>query len=86
MRPQRRVAELVEAFGEPCGQRAAQRLALRTAERPPAADASPVIVVTDGDIAYPPESPPYQVLWVLPAHAAGRFQPPYGRVVAMDPK
>ena len=28
-------------------QRAAQRLALRTAERPPAADASPVIVVTE---------------------------------------
>jgi hypothetical protein len=24
------------------------------------------------------------VLWVLPARDAARFQPPYGRVVAMD--
>ena len=45
-----------------------------------------VIVITDGDIAFPPEPMPYQVLWVLPPNAGGRFQPPYGRVVAMDPR
>jgi hypothetical protein len=27
---------------------------------------------------------PYDVLWVLPARDAARFDPPYGRVVAMD--
>ena len=58
--------------------------AMRTLAEDPAVHA--LIVVTDGDIAFPPESMPYQVLWVLPAHAAGRFQPPYGRVVTMDPK
>ena len=42
------------------------------------------VVITDGDIAYPPEPVPYNVLWVLPARDAARFQPPYGRVVAMD--
>lgn len=42
------------------------------------------VVITDGDIAYPPEPMPYNVLWVLPARDAARFQPPYGRVVAMD--
>jgi predicted metal-dependent peptidase len=42
------------------------------------------VVITDGDIAYPPEPMPYSVLWVLPARDAGRFNPPYGRVVAMD--
>ena len=42
------------------------------------------VVITDGDIAYPPDAMPYSVLWVLPARDAARFQPPYGRVVAMD--
>jgi predicted metal-dependent peptidase len=42
------------------------------------------VVITDGDIAYPPEPMPYNVLWVLPARDVARFQPPYGRVVAMD--
>ncbi|MGE5791596.1 MAG: DUF2201 family putative metallopeptidase [Bacteroidota bacterium] len=42
------------------------------------------VVITDGDIAYPPEPMPYNVLWVLPARDAARFNPPYGRVVAMD--
>jgi predicted metal-dependent peptidase len=42
------------------------------------------VVITDGDIAYPPEPMPYNVLWVLPARDVGRFQPPYGRVVAID--
>jgi predicted metal-dependent peptidase len=44
------------------------------------------VVITDGDIAYPPEPMPYNVLWVLPARDAARFDPPYGRVVAMDPQ
>jgi predicted metal-dependent peptidase len=43
------------------------------------------VVITDGDIAYPAEPMPYNVLWVLPARDAARFNPPYGRVVAMGP-
>jgi predicted metal-dependent peptidase len=39
------------------------------------------VVITDGDIAYPPAAMPYEVLWVTTA--AGAFRPPYGRVVAM---
>jgi predicted metal-dependent peptidase len=42
------------------------------------------VVITDGDIAYPQEPMPYNVLWVLPVRDAARFHPPYGRVVAMD--
>jgi predicted metal-dependent peptidase len=42
------------------------------------------IVITDGDIAYPQETMPYEVLWVLPAHGNPAFRPPYGRVVSMD--
>jgi predicted metal-dependent peptidase len=42
------------------------------------------VVITDGDIAFPTEPMPYNVLWVLPARDAARFQPPYGRVVAID--
>jgi predicted metal-dependent peptidase len=41
-----------------------------------------VIVLTDGEVAYPPEAMPYSVLWVLPAPAPG-FHPPYGAVIAM---
>jgi predicted metal-dependent peptidase len=44
-----------------------------------------VVVVTDGEIAYPPEPQPYNVLWVLPAHGAAAFGPPYGRVITMQP-
>lgn len=40
------------------------------------------VVVTDGDIAFPAAPMPYEVLWVLPREAA--FNPPYGRVIAMD--
>jgi predicted metal-dependent peptidase len=39
------------------------------------------VVITDGDIAYPREAVPYEVLWVTPA--PGAFRPPYGRVIAM---
>lgn len=41
------------------------------------------VVITDGDIAYPDEAPPYAVLWIVPPAAAGRFAPPYGRVLHM---
>lgn len=42
------------------------------------------IVITDGDIAFPSEPMPYAVLWVLPPHGEPGFQPPYGRVIAMQ--
>ena len=45
-----------------------------------------VVVVTDGDIAYPPERMPYDMLWLVPARGAAAFRPPYGRVVAMEPR
>jgi predicted metal-dependent peptidase len=41
-----------------------------------------VVVITDGEIALPAAPPPYDVLWVLPR--AAPFNPPYGRVIAMD--
>ena len=44
-----------------------------------------VVVITDGDIAYPPEPMPYDLLWLVPARAGSPFAPPYGRVVAMEP-
>jgi len=40
------------------------------------------VIITDGEIAFPAEPMPYDVLWVLPRAAA--FNPPYGRVIAMD--
>src|SRR5262249_44710857 len=40
-----------------------------------------VVVLTDGDIEYPPEEMPYNVLWVLPAHGSASFHPPYGMVI-----
>jgi predicted metal-dependent peptidase len=42
------------------------------------------IVITDGEIAFPPEPTPYQVLWVLTPGASTAFQPGYGRVVMMQ--
>jgi predicted metal-dependent peptidase len=42
------------------------------------------IVLTDGDITYPEESMPYDVLWVLPAQAPAGFNPSYGAVIAMN--
>ena len=42
------------------------------------------IVLTDGDIAYPPEEMPYAVLWVLPPHGNAGFHPAYGHVIAMQ--
>ena len=43
------------------------------------------IVITDGDITFPAEPMPYAVLWILPPHGQPGFQPPYGRVVTMQP-
>jgi predicted metal-dependent peptidase len=43
------------------------------------------IIITDGDITYPPEPMPYAVLWIVPPHGQPGFQPTYGRVVAMQP-
>lgn len=43
---------------------------------------SAVVVVTDGDIVFPADAPPYGVLWVLPQMA--NFNPPYGRVLTLD--
>lgn len=44
---------------------------------------SAAIVITDGDIGYPPEAMPYAVLWALPAESP-TFAPPYGRVITMQ--
>ncbi len=43
-----------------------------------------VVVVTDGEIAYPPEPMPYELLWLVPERFTSAFNPPYGRVVAMQ--
>jgi predicted metal-dependent peptidase len=40
------------------------------------------IVITDGDITYPPDAMPYAVLWAIPGETTS-FAPPYGRVIAM---
>ncbi|KAF0137055.1 MAG: hypothetical protein FD152_710 [Xanthobacteraceae bacterium] len=42
-----------------------------------------VVVITDGEISYPAEAPPFAVLWALP-RAMASFQPSYGRVVIMQ--
>ena len=42
------------------------------------------VVITDGDIEYPREPMPYQVLWVLAAGGSSGFAPPYGKVVPMN--
>lgn len=41
-----------------------------------------VVVLTDGDIEFPGEPMPYQVLWMLP-EPSGMFRPPYGQVIAL---
>jgi predicted metal-dependent peptidase len=42
-----------------------------------------VVVITDGEIAYPPEPMPYELLWLVPAGFRS-FSPPYGRVIVME--
>jgi hypothetical protein len=41
-----------------------------------------MVVITDGDITYPDDPPPYAVLWVVPGNNT-TFAPRYGRVVTM---
>ena len=41
------------------------------------------IVITDGEIDYSRDAPPYHVLWVLPQSSNAAFNPLYGRVVVM---
>jgi predicted metal-dependent peptidase len=45
-----------------------------------------VVAVTDGEIAYPAEPMPYELLWLVPARFRAAFNPPYGRVVSMQPR
>jgi predicted metal-dependent peptidase len=40
------------------------------------------VIITDGDITYPPDAQPYAVLWVVPGLTT-TFAPPYGRVISM---
>ncbi len=42
------------------------------------------IVLTDGDIAWPPEEMPYDVLWVVTPPGNPHFRPAYGHVVTMQ--
>jgi len=42
------------------------------------------LVITDGDIEYPQEEMPYDVLWVVTSGAPMNFNPPYGRIVRMQ--
>ncbi len=44
-----------------------------------------VVVITDGEIAYPPEAMPYELLWLVPPGTRSAFSPPYGLVVVMQP-
>ena len=39
-----------------------------------------ILVLTDGEISYPAEEPPYAVLWGL-VDGTPNFHPPYGTVV-----
>lgn len=41
-------------------------------------------IITDGDVQFPVEPMPYEVLWVLPAGRSAAFHPPYGRLVVME--
>jgi predicted metal-dependent peptidase len=47
-------------------------------------DVEAVVVLTDGDIAYPEQEMPYDVLWVLPTNGSASFRPPYGAVIVMQ--
>lgn len=42
------------------------------------------LIITDGDIGYPPEDMPYDTLWILPAGGNAAFRPPYGHVLTMQ--
>ncbi|MBK8009536.1 MAG: hypothetical protein IPK23_14765 [Rhizobiales bacterium] len=42
------------------------------------------LVITDGDIEFPPEEMPYDVLWVVTPGVYRNFNPPYGQIVRMQ--
>ena len=50
-------------------------------------DVEAVVVITDGDIDFPDEEMPYNVLWALtePSYA-DNFEPGYGRVIVLPPR
>jgi predicted metal-dependent peptidase len=41
-------------------------------------------IITDGDVQFPAEPMPYDVLWVLPPGGSRAFRPGYGRIVIME--
>lgn len=41
-------------------------------------------IITDGDVQFPVDPMPYEVLWVLPPGRSAAFHPPYGRLVVME--
>jgi predicted metal-dependent peptidase len=41
-------------------------------------------IITDGDVQFPLDPMPYEVLWVLPAGRSAAFHPSYGRLVVME--
>ncbi|HUE87998.1 MAG TPA: VWA-like domain-containing protein [Vicinamibacterales bacterium] len=41
-------------------------------------------IITDGDVQFPVDPMPYEVLWVLPAGRSAAFAPRYGRTVIME--
>ncbi len=43
-----------------------------------------VLVLTDGEISYPEEEPPYRVLWALIGPSTATFEPKYGEVVRLQ--
>ena len=41
-------------------------------------------IITDGDVQFPQDPLPYEVLWVLPQGSSSSFHPRYGRIVVME--
>jgi predicted metal-dependent peptidase len=41
-------------------------------------------IITDGDVQFPADPMPYEVVWVLPQAPSAAFAPRYGRVVIME--
>ena len=41
-------------------------------------------IITDGDVQFPADPMPYEVLWVLPQVPSAAFSPRYGRLVIME--
>jgi len=45
-----------------------------------------VVVITDGDILYPDEALPFELLWLLPPQSGTSFRPRQGRVLHLSPR